>query len=275
MSQRLDDVDVVVNLISDADQADIVLPLAARLAARLGKPVINAPGRDQRTTRDAVAVCYRDIPGCRIPQILRLNAGTEVSAAALAKLLPFAFPCWRGRRAPMAATISRRSQAPTSSREFPRAASGRDHYVIEYVDYASADGHFRKYRFIFVGERILPYHLAIGNDWKVHHDLHRHGQPALDAAGGSGVSRQSRQPCSMPRIIGRCDAVRERIGLDYFGIDCGARSATAISSSSRSMPRCWSTTTTRNSPTRLPFVRAIKAAFDAMLRDCAGRARLA
>lgn len=38
-----------------------------------------------------------------------------------------------------------------------------------YIDYASREGHFRKYRFIFVSETILPYHPAIGNDWKVHH----------------------------------------------------------------------------------------------------------
>ena len=51
----LGEVDVVVNLISDADQAGAVLPLAADLVARLGKPAINDPGKIERTTRDAVA----------------------------------------------------------------------------------------------------------------------------------------------------------------------------------------------------------------------------
>ena len=45
-----------------------------------------------------------------------------------------------------------------------------DRYFIEYIDYRSPDGHFRKYRFIFVDEQILPYHLAIGDQWKLHHD---------------------------------------------------------------------------------------------------------
>ncbi len=45
-----------------------------------------------------------------------------------------------------------------------------DRYLIEYVDYRSDDGYFRKYRFIFVGDQILPYHLAIGDGWKLHHD---------------------------------------------------------------------------------------------------------
>ena len=38
------DVDVVVNLISDADQSETVLPLAIDLVGRLGKPTVNDPG---------------------------------------------------------------------------------------------------------------------------------------------------------------------------------------------------------------------------------------
>ena len=69
----------------------------------------------------------------------------------------------------MAATISKRSTSLAELARFLAQRPDSDHYVIEYVDYASADGYFRKYRFIFVDEEILPYHLAIGNDWKVHH----------------------------------------------------------------------------------------------------------
>src|SRR6201999_3458385 len=70
-------VHVVVNLISDVDQAAAMLPLAAGLVARLGKPTVNDPRKIQHTTRDAVAALLKDIPGCRIPNILRQQAGTE------------------------------------------------------------------------------------------------------------------------------------------------------------------------------------------------------
>ena len=66
-------VQVVVNLISDADQADSLLPLAADLADRLGKPTVNHPRKIQSTTRDAVAALLAGIPGCSIPKVLRLN----------------------------------------------------------------------------------------------------------------------------------------------------------------------------------------------------------
>jgi hypothetical protein len=48
--------------------------------------------------------------------------------------------------------------------------SGLDHYLIDYIDYRSIDGYFRKYRFVFVAGEIFPYHLAIGTDWKLHRD---------------------------------------------------------------------------------------------------------
>ena len=73
----------------------------------------------------------------------------------------------------MAATISTSSTIPRALASFLAERPGEDCYLIEYIDYRSADGHFRKYRFIFVDADILPYHLAIGSDWKLHHEQAR------------------------------------------------------------------------------------------------------
>ena len=59
------------------------MPLAADLAGRLGKPTVNDPRKIQRTTRDAIAALLAGIPGCRIPKVLRQNAGAELSMASL------------------------------------------------------------------------------------------------------------------------------------------------------------------------------------------------
>src|SRR5262249_19135486 len=65
----LGEVQIVLNLISDADQAKTVLPQAARLAEKLGKPVVNDPRKISHTTQDAVAALLPGIKGCRIPKI--------------------------------------------------------------------------------------------------------------------------------------------------------------------------------------------------------------
>ena len=183
------DVQVVVNLISDADQADGLLPLAADLADRLGKPIVNDPRKIQRTTRDAVAALLQGMPGCIVPKILRQKAGTELAIGDLAgRALRPRPPFWCGRPGPMAATISKRSKGRPRSRQLLAQPAECDRYFIEYIDYRSPDGYFRKYRFIFVDGEILPYHLAIAEDWKVHHDSDRHGRSPMDAAGRRGVS---------------------------------------------------------------------------------------
>jgi tetratricopeptide (TPR) repeat protein len=111
-------IDVVVNLISDPDQAAAELPIAGALAASLGKPVINHPAGIARTTRDAVAALLPGIEGCHVPKILRIEASADVSPAALEAIEPFRSRCWRGRPAPMAATISRRSRRERHCRIF-------------------------------------------------------------------------------------------------------------------------------------------------------------
>jgi tetratricopeptide (TPR) repeat protein len=255
----LGEVDVVVNLISDADQAGTVLPLAARLVARLGKPAINDPGKIQRTTRDAVAELLPGIERCRIPQILRLAAASDVGVPALQALLPFSFPMLARPAGTHGGDLaSFLAQRPDS-----------DHYVIDYIDYASADGHFRKYRFIFVGEEILPYHLAIGNDWKVHH-------VSTDMAHQPWMQEEEAAFLANPGAVFDAShyqalrTVRERIGLDYFGIDCGldADGNLIVFEVNASM---LVHDDNAEYPYKDPFVRAIKQAFDAMLRARAGR----
>ena len=56
-------IQLVVNLISDADQTEALLPLAADLVDRLGKPTVNDPRKIQTTTRDAVAGSAAGNPG--------------------------------------------------------------------------------------------------------------------------------------------------------------------------------------------------------------------
>jgi tetratricopeptide (TPR) repeat protein len=267
----LGDVQIVVNLISDADQAERVLPLAARLAAKLAKPVINDPDKIRHTTRDAVAKLLPGIPGCVIPGILRLDAGTDVSEAALKSLLPFSFPLLARPAGTHGGDDFEKIGDLESLTAFLTGRADSDHYVIEYIDYGSADGHFRKYRFIFVGEAILPYHLAIGTDWKLHHDN-------TDMADHPWMQREEAAFLENPGAVfspahyGVLHAIRRRIGLDYFGIDCAldGRGNLVVFEVNASM---LVHADNAEFPYKDPFVRAIKTAFDEMLRERAGLAR--
>jgi hypothetical protein len=145
--------------------------------------------------------------------------------------------------------------------------SDTDRYLIEYIDYRSDDGYFRKYRFIFVDGQILPYHLAIGSDWKLHHD-------STDMADQQWMQREEESFLNDPASVfdsGHYRALREiqqRIGLDYFGIDCGLdRSENLVVFEVNASMLVHD----RNEefPYKAPFVLRIKSAFDEMLRKFA------
>jgi tetratricopeptide (TPR) repeat protein len=261
----LGDVQLVVNLISDADQAEAVLPQAVRLAEKLGKPVVNDPGRISRTTRDAVAALLPGIKGCRIPKIVRLDAGADVSVAALEGVLPFSFPVLARPAGTHGGDDFEKTEDLAALSEFLAQRRDHDHYVIEYVDYALQDGHFRKYRFIFVGSEILPYHLAIGDDWKVHHD-------STDMANQPWMQREEAAFLADPTAVFTPDhyealrAIRARIGLDYFGIDCAIddRGDLLVFEVNASM---LVHEDNAEFPYKDPAVRAIKQAFERMLES--------
>ena len=260
--------DLVVNLISDADQSETVLPLAAHLAAEVGKPVINDPARISHTTRDAITELLSEIPGCRIPDILRLPAWKDVSAVVREAEPLFSFP------------LLVRPAGTHGGDDFEKCADGAalaeylgpresDHYLIEYIDYASADGHFRKYRFIFVGEKIMPYHLCIGNEWKLHH-------VSTDMANQPWMQQEEAAFLANPRAVfsqahyQTLNAIRERIGLDYFGIDCALdREGNLVVFEVNASMLVHAHN--EDFPYKDPYVRDIKDAFDAMLHERAGK----
>ena len=258
---------VVVNLISDADQAEAVLPLAADLAGRLGKPTVNDPRKIQRTTRDATAALLAGIPGCLIPKVLRQNAGAELSMASLQAALPSASAILARPVGTHGGDDFEKIDDPVKLAALLAQCPETDRYLIEYIDYRSTDGYFRKYRFIFVDDRILPYHLAIGNDWKVHH-------VSTDMANQPWMQQEEQAFLSDPAAVfapshyQALRAIQSRVGLDYFGIDCGldVSGNLVVFEVNASM-----LVHERNEefPYKAPFVQAIKLAFDAMLRKFA------
>jgi tetratricopeptide (TPR) repeat protein len=260
------DVQVVVNLISDADQADGLLPLAADLVDRIGKPIVNHPSKIAMTTRDAIAELLAGMPGCHIPKVLRQTAGSDLSITALRAAIPSSSILARPVGTHGGDDFEK-IEDPVELAAFLTRHPDSDHYLIEYVDYRSADSHFRKYRFIFVDDQILPYHLAIGNDWKVHH-------VSTDMVNQAWMQTEEETFLKDPSRVfnsGHYQALRaiqQRIGLEYFGIDCGLdRTGNLVVFEVNASMLVHE----RNEdfPYKAPFVLRIRQAFDAMLQKFA------
>ncbi|MEO9116437.1 MAG: RimK family alpha-L-glutamate ligase [Gemmatimonadaceae bacterium] len=99
------------------------------------------------------------------------------------------------------------------------AQVGDTFYIAPFVDYRSADGQFRKYRIVFVAGHAYIAHLAISGAWMVHY---------LNAGMHESAAKREEEAACMARFdhdFGArhqlaLAAVAQRIGLDYFAIDC-------------------------------------------------------
>ena len=211
--------DVAVNLVSDVDHDNGLLPVAAALLDSLGIPVINHPSRIHVTDRLGVAGLLADIPSCRVARIER-KSGRMLSAPGSLESLTMQAPFLARLTGCHGGDDFELVETEADLHRLVSVRKNNDYFLIEYLDYRSADGYFRKYRFFIVGDSVLPYHLAIGAEWKVHHFR-------TDMANQAWMRQEEeaflRAPEAVfePRHFAALRTIRDRVGLEFFGVDCG------------------------------------------------------
>jgi tetratricopeptide (TPR) repeat protein len=212
--------DVVVNLIADVDQGGPMLPLAEEFVQQIGKPIVNHPQKIACTGRESIAKLIADTPGCIVPQTRLYTAEAFRALIADEAAFPWQFPLLVRRAGTHGGSDFELVHLMWQLRAFVgQHGNDSEYYLTPFVDYRSADGHYRKYRFFYVDGEILPYHLAIGNQWKVHH-------ATTAMAHTQWMQDEEKAFLDNPsNVFGEAQyaglrAIGETIGLDYFGIDC-------------------------------------------------------
>ena len=167
--QALPDYDVVFNTIGDPDLSGPSEAAVARFLAGNLRPVINRPEPVQRTFRHLIPARLGDIPGVVAPTTIRLMANEIENLAARIGAEGFTLPVLVRPVASHGGVGLYRADTPADLDDIAGRLAGRDLYVTQYVDYAQADGQYRKGRMIFVDGLPLPYHWAISRHWMVHY----------------------------------------------------------------------------------------------------------
>ncbi len=260
--------DIVLNLISDADQGRDMLAGAAALVEKIGKPVINHPSQILATSRDAIAQGLPAIPRCRVPRTMRARRD-EVAALAEG----FGFPLLLRTPGTHGGDAFEKIDAASEIDAFLAQHPVEDYYLTEFVDYRATDGFYRKYRMILVDGVLLPYHLAIHDDWKIHHFRTDMGNQRwmqdeeaafLDNPGAVFAEPHQAALHEIARIV----------GLEFVGVDCSIDRAgdVLIFEVNASM---LIHDDNADYAYKTPHVARIKATFDAMLARRALAARVA
>ena len=207
--------DIVFSAVGDGKADDPFLRQAAELARRLALPLLNPPEAIPPTCRDHLPELLAGIPALLAPATRRLGRD---ELATLARV---------GIERPLLV----RPLGSHGGHDLCRVESGAEiaaylertpfdtFFTTDYVDYASADGYWRKYRFIFVDRQVFPYHLAIHTDWLIHYyraDMDRETWMKQEEEAFL-TDHRTAFPGALAEAV--AEAAR-RLDLDYGGMDC-------------------------------------------------------
>ncbi len=217
----LPDHDVAIVIASDSDQCREALRKIDRAASRWPRPLLNPPRLVGNLDRDKLHRLLSGIEGLDIPATASATRAQlqELALSDAGLAADFEFPI-------IVRPLGSHAGAGLA-RIDDRAAIGRylagrpepEFFVSRFVDYAGDDGLFRKYRIVIVAGRPYACHMAIADRWDIWY---------LNAGMAFSESKRREEEDFM-RTFDQAFAARhqralaamiERIGLDYFTVDC-------------------------------------------------------
>jgi hypothetical protein len=216
--------DVAIVIASDSDECREALDIIDQAATRWPRPLLNPPRLVRNLDRDKLHRLLREIEGldipatnCVTPAQLSEVAQSRLSLADIAAELKF--PIIVRPRGSHAGVGLAKLDDPSALARYLAERPEQEFFVSRFVDYANEDGLFRKYRVVFVGGRPYACHMAIAARWDIWY---------LNAGMSDNAAKRLEEETFMRtfdigfarRHATALAGMAERIGLDYFTIDC-------------------------------------------------------
>ena len=222
LPEKLPEHDLAIVVAPDDDKTQETLDVIEEMIRVWPRKVLNRPAHIRALDRDRLYRLLKTVPGLEIPMTLRLsreelatvdetNLNHLLNDAAFPLIVrPIGSHAGRGlvkldRAAQIAEYLSDRPEG-----EF---------FISRFVDYASPDGQFRKYRLACIDGAAYPCHMAIADEWKIWY---------LNANMTNSESKRAEEAQFMAsfdrefalRHGAALSEMTRRIGLEYFQIDC-------------------------------------------------------
>jgi glutathione synthase/RimK-type ligase-like ATP-grasp enzyme len=269
--------DVAIVVASESDDNRPALIDIARLVADWPKPVLNHPNQIALLARERLHTLVKPVSAIEMPMTVRIDRTSfaEIAAGKAAlrsHLADGAFPLIARPIDSHAGRGLKKLDDAAAIDAYLAERSETGFYISRYIDYRSPDGLFRKYRIVFIGGHPYACHMAIADQWKIYYlnagmaesALKKAEEERFMTAFGSEFARRHRVALA---------ALADRIGLDYFGIDCAQtcdgklllfEADIAMIVHLMDSPAIY--------PYKVPQMRSIFSAFAAMLKERASLA---
>jgi hypothetical protein len=224
LPQPLPDHDVAIVIASDSEDCRDALRRIDQAASNWPRPLLNPPRRVGNLDRDKLHRLLGGIEGLEIPATTAVTRAklSELSHSSLAPgdiAAGLVFPVIvRPRGSHAGAGLAKIDDRAAMQRYLGERAE-QDFFISRFVDYSDSDGLFRKYRIVFIDGRPYPCHMAIADRWDIWY---------LNAGMSADASKRIEEETFMRtfdidfarRHKTALAGMAERIGLDYFILDC-------------------------------------------------------
>lgn len=218
--------DVVFCAVNQSDENIPVLDRLCDLLPRWPRPVLNAPKRIKRLTRDGLSSLLGDAESlCMSPVHRATRADIQSlsrSETSLEALLPGAsFPILIRPVGSHCCKNLEKIDSPELLANYLETHGGtqQDFFLTPFINYQGPDGLYRKYRVALIDGRPYLCHLALSEQWKIQY---------VTAGMSESASKRAEEARAMEAFdqdfaVRHGDALAdlgERLGLDYVGLDC-------------------------------------------------------
>jgi len=215
--------DVALVAVGESDANRAVLDDIARLTARWPRPVLNPPQRIALLSRERLCGLLQGIPGLHLPPTARIDRARLAALGAGASpadiLQDASFPVIARPVDSHAGRGLEKLADAAALGDYLAARSESEFFVSPFVDYRDPDGLFRKYRIVFIAGRPYACHMAVAEQWMIYY---------LNANMKESAAKRGEEARFMARFDeefalrhgAALAAISQRVGLDYFGIDC-------------------------------------------------------
>jgi hypothetical protein len=215
--------DVAMIGVSESDEARAVLERLRGLD--WPRPLINRADAILDLSRDRLWRKLQGVEGLILPPTARVDRNGALAVAAggggaLEDVLPGgAFPLVVRPVGSHAGKSLARVDDAAALGDYLAGAQAKSVYLSRFIDYAGADGHFRKFRVALFGGRPYLAHMAVGDHWMVHY---------LNAGMAQSPRKREEEAQAMAgftdgfaaRHAGALAEITRRVGLDYYALDC-------------------------------------------------------
>ncbi len=207
----------LINYVGEADLCSYSLAAISSIVENMGGACFNHPARIYDTRRHLAGATLSNIPEIFVPRTELIAAShTEdllgkIQAAGLRYPLIMRIPGYHAGYA--TGFVATPEDVPRIIYSLP--VGGKPLYVTEFVNCRSPDGLNRKLRLAVVGRQVFARHFISSTNWSVHVSDRLESESASEAVFLDGFPGTLQLDA-----ISIALKIADRLGLDYFGIDC-------------------------------------------------------